>query len=294
MKFCILISAFCVLTSVGFGLDVSVDTILAPSGTPDSGQSMFPRVVVSNRSDQQAMDASTWLTSDDGTPSGYSDSVTHFDMLPLSTETLSYSIWIPRGRDSMTATAWIHCDGDTYPQNDTFRLRFFVRIKDIGLSDLWPAGDTFDSGQIIVPNVRASNLGNMTMSFVLWGDSITLLPGEDTVAYGDSLTCMPGIWAIQAFLVIIGDMFPENNIIVDTFYVRSGSAIEENAANGSWPSHSDKLQPTVLRRLPAGAVAFDAMGRRVVDPKPGVYFVREEPQASSHKPQTMRKVILGR
>lgn len=29
-----------------------------------------------------------------------------------------------------------------------------------------------------------------------------------------------------------------------------------------------------LRRLPAGAVAFDAMGRWVLNPKPGVYFVR--------------------
>ena len=34
------------------------------------------------------------------------------------------------------------------------------------------------------------------------------------------------------------------------------------------------VQPTVIRRLPAGAVAFDAMGRLVLNPKPGVYFVR--------------------
>lgn len=51
---------------------------------------------------------------------------------------------------------------------------------------------------------------------------------------------------------------------------------------------------TVIRSLPAGAVAFDAMGRRVLDPKPGVYFLREEPQPSSHKPQAVRKVILQR
>jgi len=29
-----------------------------------------------------------------------------------------------------------------------------------------------------------------------------------------------------------------------------------------------------FRRLPAGAVAFDATGRRVLDAKPGVFFVR--------------------
>ncbi len=41
---------------------------------------------------------------------------------------------------------------------------------------------------------------------------------------------------------------------------------------------SRKLAATVVRSLPAGAVAFDAMGRRVLNPKSGVYFLR---QASS-------------
>ena len=103
-------------------------------------------------------------------------------MLPLSTETLSYGYWVPRGRDSMTATAWIHCPGDTYPQNDTFRQGFLVRIIDIGLGGLWPSGDTtFDSGDVIVPHVTAWNYGSVTTSFTLlfWHGSypITLPPG---------------------------------------------------------------------------------------------------------------------
>jgi YVTN family beta-propeller protein len=42
------------------------------------------------------------------------------------------------------------------------------------------------------------------------------------------------------------------------------------------PSH--KLAATVIRSLPQGAVAFDAMGRRVPNPRSGIFFVR---QASS-------------
>jgi hypothetical protein len=34
------------------------------------------------------------------------------------------------------------------------------------------------------------------------------------------------------------------------------------------------------------------MGRRVTQAKPGVYFVMEKPQASGHKPQATRKVLL--
>jgi hypothetical protein len=55
---------------------------------------------------------------------------------------------------------------------------------------------------------------------------------------------------------------------------------------------SRKREATVLSG--ASGVVFDAMGRRVVNPKPGVYFVREEPQASSHKPQAIRKVVITR
>jgi hypothetical protein len=48
------------------------------------------------------------------------------------------------------------------------------------------------------------------------------------------------------------------------------------------------VQPsaTVVRRLPPGTAAFDAMGRRVLNPKPGIYFVRA---ATAAQP---RKVLL--
>jgi len=48
---------------------------------------------------------------------------------------------------------------------------------------------------------------------------------------------------------------------------------------------------TVIRSLPAGAVAFDAMGRRVVDPKPGVFFVTDDGARSAVR---VRKVVIQR
>jgi len=76
----------------------------------------------------------------------------------------------------------------------------------------------------------------------------------------------------------------------------SASGVEENPGP-QVPGY--KRQATVLSgasgvgRL-ASSVIFDAMGRRVVNPKPGVYFVREEPQASSYKPQVVRKIVIVR
>jgi len=59
----------------------------------------------------------------------------------------------------------------------------------------------------------------------------------------------------------------------------------------------DRLGPTVLSeasgvRQLASCFAFDAMGRRVLHPKPGVYFVRD--QHAQAQAQAVRKVLLVR
>jgi YVTN family beta-propeller protein len=61
-----------------------------------------------------------------------------------------------------------------------------------------------------------------------------------------------------------------------------------------------KPAATVVRNLPAGALVFDAMGRRVTMPKPGVYFVvtpRPDPLPQGERGNgavTVRKVIVQR
>jgi YVTN family beta-propeller protein len=50
---------------------------------------------------------------------------------------------------------------------------------------------------------------------------------------------------------------------------------------------------TVVRNLPQGAVAFDAMGRRVVTPRAGIYFVRDEGRGAGDASRT-RKVVIQR
>jgi hypothetical protein len=62
---------------------------------------------------------------------------------------------------------------------------------------------------------------------------------------------------------------------------------------GKPQASSHKLQATVVHCLPAGAVAFDAMGRRVRDPKPGIYFVRERSAVGGRRSaNAVRKVVI--
>jgi YVTN family beta-propeller protein len=65
------------------------------------------------------------------------------------------------------------------------------------------------------------------------------------------------------------------------------SAVEESPKP---QASSHKSPTTVIRELPAGTEAFDATGRRALNPKPGVYFVREA-QAQA---RAIRKVVITR
>jgi len=66
------------------------------------------------------------------------------------------------------------------------------------------------------------------------------------------------------------------------------SLVAEPSVFSSW----NELRLSVGDSATARLLVFDAMGRRVTQAKPGVYFVVEEPQASSCKLQAVRKVIL--
>jgi hypothetical protein len=56
---------------------------------------------------------------------------------------------------------------------------------------------------------------------------------------------------------------------------------------------SRKLAATVIRRLPPGSAAFDAMGRRVKNPRSGIFFIRDEGRGVGDAGRT-RKVVLQR
>jgi hypothetical protein len=418
MKTLILVLA---LAGLAFALDVGVDTILAPSGTIDSGQTIIPRIVISNMSSEPADSVSAYFTIDDGTPGGYEDSITGLHIEMLTTETLAFTGWVPRARDSMTVIARTECGGDTFPANDTCRQRFLVRVKDIAVTEIIsPAPDTtLDSGVVIGLQARIWNYGNVSLNFdvrfrIYRLDSVVVFESVrnlDLIAGGSMIVTSPGTWVsapgvyvAEVYAIVPGDAHPENNVARDTFTVRGVITRDAYAGHlyleGPWPIHvGDTVVPgmgigyyslepdslwayiefrllggarvyyeslhvffpdttgiywfpavvfqvpglyegadsvyllgdqnsindvyrmrfevlpevgveemangegrmansgaSVVRRLPAGAVVFDAMGRSVVSPKPGVYFVRAEPPAVGREPSavTVRKVIIQR
>jgi hypothetical protein len=100
--------------------------------------------------------------------------------------------------------------------------------------------------------------------------------------------------------------YPES---VDVGYGETLSGIildfDQQGVEEGQPPTACSLQPaaTVVRGLPSGAVVFDAMGRRVVSAKPGVYFVvtpHPDPLPGGERmkergePAVIRKVVITR
>jgi hypothetical protein len=222
------------------GLDIGIDTIAGIPGTIDSGQSIVPGPVLSTSTGGGPGDVYFEIL-EQGVPI-YRDSSGFPFLDPHVTCTLALSGWMPSARESLEAVAWLHCDGDTYPQNDTFRLRFFVRVKDVAVTQiLVPPPDTvYDSGAVFNPQCRVWNFGNVSLTFDVRfrigtyqsARNVGLIPGGARVVFApDPYLAMPGIWSCQVSAIVAGDLHPENNIKVDTFTVR-GTILRDVAAVG--------------------------------------------------------------
>ena len=279
--------------------NVGVEAILAPRGTIDSGSAItIPCCVVANRGDSAAA-LWTFFAIDNGGPLLYFDSLQLPSLRPGARETVAFRGWAACGRDSMTATAWTVCAGDTFPNDDTCRVKFLVRAFLIELEITVPRnGDTLDLGEVFYQQVKVWNYSNFSLNmdirFTIGGyrftRNIDLIAGGATVVTSPFLeTAMP-----PGGCVIIAAAARER-VFADTswYYVRGGAGVEETA-NGE--GRKANGGPTILSGSMVHSlesmVIFDAMGRRVVNPRSGVYFVRAVSGRLSAV--SCRKVILQR
>jgi photosystem II stability/assembly factor-like uncharacterized protein len=167
--------------------------------------------------------------------------------------------WTGGGQISSPATGWVHRTTD--------------------------GGSSWSDRLIETPEpIRAVLFLNETLGFAVGGNHFTSVGAiYSTTDGGDS-------WRLDVNTAsemkgidyqVIGDSIDFwccgfngsfTGCIYKTRIAAIGTGIRESGV-GSCRTGALSL-PTVMRRLPVGSVAFDAMGRRVLNPRAGVYFVR--------------------
>ncbi|MBM3315796.1 hypothetical protein FJY71_08185 [candidate division WOR-3 bacterium] len=202
--------------------NVGVGEVLAPRGSVDSGQPLIPRIIVNNYGTAvETLRAFMRI-------GAYLDSAQVTGLPGRGSDSVSFGSWTPVGRDSMEAVSWTVCAGDSFPDDDTARVRFLIRVRDVAVTEILDPRDTLDSGEVVYPRAVVWNYGNLAESFdvdilgcTAW--VFNLPPGCMTEAVAvDSLVMMPGRQIGRAIALIAGDMHPENNVVWDTVWVMPG------------------------------------------------------------------------
>jgi hypothetical protein len=205
--------------------DVSLSMILAPAGSVDSGAVIAPTVEIRNGGLYTENFPAYFEL-----PGGYLAVANIIDLIPGTADTITFTPdWNANYRDSLTATAWVLLAGDENPGNDTLSQRFYVQVGDVGVEQVIYPVDTVLENTWMIPQARVRNYGTKAETFGvefrigLFLTSLTvdsLAPGVSVdLTFPDSLQASPGIWLDQVTTLLAGDINPDNNVGLDTFWV---------------------------------------------------------------------------
>ena len=205
--------------------DVSLSMILAPAGTIDSGAVITPTVVIHNGGLYTENFPAYFEL-----PGGYLSVANIIDLIPGTADTIQFvPDWNANYRDSITARAWCLLTGDERPENDTLEQDFYVQVGDVGVVQVIYPVDTVPENTWMTPQAEVHNYGTRAETFDvefrigLFLTTMTvdsLAPGATVdLTFPDSLQASPGIWLDQVTTLLAGDINPDNNVALDTFWV---------------------------------------------------------------------------
>jgi hypothetical protein len=121
--------------------------------------------------------------------------------------------------------------------------------------------------------------------------------GGATWSIDTALTVTPDYWSVSPSATMDGSDVHliwtdfRDSEYGEIYYKRklaAGAGAEERVKG---EERRERVAASVIRSLPAGAVAFDAMGRRVLNPRPGICFVRSDGRGAEGEGRTYKVLI---
>ena len=197
-------------------LDAQVVSIVAPSGTVDSGTSLTPQANVRNNG---TANATFGVRLDIG---GWSNTQTVTSLAPGATQLVSFASWaaVQRGASAVRCTSFL--SGDVVPANNLVAGSVTVRVLDAeAVSIVSPSGPV-DSGVTLTPQASVRNAGTDPATFGVrfdigtWSNaqSVTgLTPGATRlVSFALWTATQRGTFSTRCTTLLLGDMVPTNNL----------------------------------------------------------------------------------
>jgi hypothetical protein len=198
-------------------IDVAPVTIVAPTGTVDSGTAVTPRVDVRNNG--------TGVVTFDvrlEIGAGYTNTQTVTALAAGATRTIAFGSWIasPRGAQAVKCTTLLA--GDLVPGNNKLTGSVDVAVHDIGVAAIVSPAGTLNPGSV-TPRATVRNWGTSRepawVRFNISGmrpykDSVYLsagLPFSDTLLSFQPWNAMVGRYVASCTTLLAGDQVPANN-----------------------------------------------------------------------------------
>ncbi|MEO0088793.1 MAG: T9SS type A sorting domain-containing protein [candidate division WOR-3 bacterium] len=207
--------------------DCGVKEILAPTGIIDSGTSVIPEVKIINYGNIDQEFSVLFKIGD-----FYNDSV-HLYLTAERDTTISFNEWQAkeRGKHLVKCTLLVT---DNFPENNYKLDSVFVRVLDVGLTEIITPKGEVDSTGILTPQAKVKNYGNTSVNFFttikITGDEYywisetyveDLLPNEVRIInFPNWQIAKRGEYVVTCSTRLVNDQIPINNKKEENFTVQ--------------------------------------------------------------------------
>ncbi|GEM_PF-449499 len=249
--------------------NVGVATIVAPTGTVDSGVTVTPQARVRNYGTGAATFPAFFRIG-----SFYSDSLTVANLAAGDSALISFTNWTATQRGTHATRCSTALSGDQNPANDTLSGSVTVRVTNVGVTAIVAPTDTVDSGATVTPKSRVKNYGTSAATFPVTMKIGTGYNNTQTVtnlAAGDSIlvsftnwTAAPrGLLSVRCSTDLSGDQNHANDTLSGSVFVRVTNVGVTTivAPTGTLDSGTTVTPQTRVKNYGTGTVTFPATFR---------------------------------
>jgi len=208
--------------------NVGAASIVAPTGTIDSGQVITPRVYIRNYgTTPETFNAFYWLST------GYA-STRSVTLNGGAAETTNFDPWIALPRGTFTTKCSTALATDMKKNDDRATGTVTVRVRDVGVTTILAPISIVDSVATLIPQAKIKNYGtnqeNLTVNFRITGPGVnwtntanvsSLNPNEERTITFSAWSIGPrGSYTARCTTNLTGDQISFNDKLDSNFVVR--------------------------------------------------------------------------